>query len=190
MVLIKRYPNRKLYNTASKQYITLDGLADLIRQGDEIQVIDHASGEDLTSLTLTQVILDQEKKQSGLWSSFPLSDLIRSGGDHLTALQRGLFSHSFWRQIDVEIRQRIQSLINLGELTVAEGEALAEKLVAQGRALRAQNHSQDAIDTLKLEDLEEYLQKNQVPTREDLETLAQQIDLLAQKIDRLNLSEE
>ena len=142
MALIKRYPNRKLYNTATKQYITLDGLADLIREGDEIQVIDHTSGEDLTSVTLTQVILDQEKKQSGLWSSFPLADLIRSGGDHLNALQRGLFSHSFWRQIDEEIRQRVQSLVRLGDLTYAEGEVLFEKLVAQGRERREQNRDQ------------------------------------------------
>ena len=63
MVTIKRYPNRKLYNTEAKQYITLEGVADLIRQGAEIQVVDHASGEDLTALTLTQITLEQEKKR-------------------------------------------------------------------------------------------------------------------------------
>jgi hypothetical protein len=56
-----------------------------------------------------------------LWSSFPLADLIRSGGDHLTALQRGLFSHSFWRQIDEEIKQRVRAG-SPGEVSVAEGE--------------------------------------------------------------------
>lgn len=187
MVLIKRYPNRKLYNTDTKQYITLDGLADLVRDGAEIQVIDHASGEDLTSVTLTQVILDQEKKHSGLWSSFPLADLIRAGGDHLTALQRGFFSHSFWRQIDEEIRQRVQSLVRLGELTITEGEQLAEKLVVQGRALREQRGDQESVDGLRLEDLEEYLRKNQVPTQQDLEALSQQLDDLVKKIDQLNL---
>lgn len=187
MVLIKRYPNRKLYNTETKQYITLDGLADLIREGFEMQVIDNASGEDLTSITLTQVILDQEKKQSGLWASFPLADLIRAGGDHLTALQRGLFSHSFWRQIDEEIRQRVNSLVRLGELTIDEGEILAEKLVTQGRILREEKGEQGNVDGLRLKDLEEYLRKNQVPTQQDLEELAQQLDLLAKKIDRLNL---
>lgn len=190
MILIKRYPNRKLYNTSTKQYITLTGLADLIREGAEIQVIDHASGEDLTAVTLTQVVLEQEKKHSGLWSSFPLADLIRSGGDHLTALQRGLFSHSFWRQIDEEIRQRVQSLVRLGEMSVADGEALVEKLIAQGMSLREQSRNLEPVESLKLEDLEAYLRKNQVPTQQDLERLSQQIDQLADLIDRLDSPRE
>ncbi len=65
MVVIKRYPNRKLYDTIAKQYITLDGVAELVRQGSEIKVVDHASGEDLTAFTLTQIILEQEKKRMG-----------------------------------------------------------------------------------------------------------------------------
>jgi polyhydroxyalkanoate synthesis repressor PhaR len=57
MPLIKRYPNRKLYDTEAKSYITLEGVAALIRNGEDVQVIDHESGEDLTTLTLTQIIL-------------------------------------------------------------------------------------------------------------------------------------
>lgn len=190
MILIKRYPNRKLYNTTRKQYITLDRLADLIRDGEEIQVIDHASGEDLTAVTLTQVILDQEKRQSGSWINVPLVELIRSGGDHLTALQRGLFSHSFWRQIDEEIRQRILSLVRLGELTFAEGEALVEKMIAQGRTMREQYRGQEPVESLNLSDLEEYLHQKQVPTQEDLEKLSNQIDALAEKIEQIYRSDE
>jgi polyhydroxyalkanoate synthesis regulator protein len=65
MIIIKRYPNRKLYNTEAKQYITLEGVADLIRQGAEIQVVDHASGEDLTAVTLTQIILSRKRSKAG-----------------------------------------------------------------------------------------------------------------------------
>ena len=65
MTMIKRYPNRKLYDTEAKQYITLSGIAELIRQGGDIQVSDYATGEDLTALTLSQIIFEQEKKQSG-----------------------------------------------------------------------------------------------------------------------------
>jgi len=67
MPVIKRYPNRKLYDTQAKQYITLDRIAELIREGTDIQVIDHASGEDITALTLSQVIFEQEKRQSGFY---------------------------------------------------------------------------------------------------------------------------
>ncbi|MCK5314811.1 MAG: polyhydroxyalkanoate synthesis regulator DNA-binding domain-containing protein, partial [Anaerolineales bacterium] len=65
MLNIKRYPNRKLYDTEAKQYITLDEIADLIRQGQEIRVTDNVTGEDLTAVTLSQIIFEQEKKQSG-----------------------------------------------------------------------------------------------------------------------------
>lgn len=79
MLLIKRYLNRKLYDTQARRYITLDRIASLIRQGVEIQVIDHESGEDLTAITLAQVITEQEKRQTGSVSSSALADLIASG---------------------------------------------------------------------------------------------------------------
>ncbi len=94
MILIKRYPNRKLYNTEAKQYITLEGVAALIRQGAEIRVIDHSSGEDLTVLTLTQIILEQERKQSGLLTNAFLTSLIRAGEDRLYALPHNLSRRS------------------------------------------------------------------------------------------------
>ena len=73
MPVIKRYPNRKLYDTESKRYITLDGIARLIRKGEEVQVIDHTTDEDLTAVTLTQIIFEQEKKKGGFLptSQFP-----------------------------------------------------------------------------------------------------------------------
>ena len=63
MRTIKRYPNRKLYDTEKKRYITLKGIADLIRQGKELRVVDNATGQDLTTVTLSQVIFDQEPSQ-------------------------------------------------------------------------------------------------------------------------------
>ena len=65
MLSIKRYPNRKLYDKEEKRYITLSEISELIRAGREIQVIDHSTGEDITTVVLTQIILEQEKKQTG-----------------------------------------------------------------------------------------------------------------------------
>jgi polyhydroxyalkanoate synthesis repressor PhaR len=56
MPLIKRYANRKLYDTQAGQYVTLEELAEFIRRGEDITVRDHATGRDLTSLTLMQVL--------------------------------------------------------------------------------------------------------------------------------------
>ncbi|MCB0135660.1 MAG: polyhydroxyalkanoate synthesis regulator DNA-binding domain-containing protein, partial [Caldilineaceae bacterium] len=68
MPVIKRYPNRKLYDTESKRYVTLEHIAQMIQQGEDVIVTDHESGEDLTNLTLSQIIFEQEKKGSGLMS--------------------------------------------------------------------------------------------------------------------------
>lgn len=180
MVIIKRYPNRKLYDTEAKQYITLEGIAELIRRGSEIQVIDHASGEDLTVLTLTQIILEQEKKQSGSLSHTFLMSLIRAGGDRISTLQRGLHSSlQFWRQFDDEIKRRVQTLVRQGDLTDKEGRTLLEKLIQPNFHLTHEN--QRITD----EELERYLNRRLMPTQEDLRKLHQQLEELSEKIDQM-----
>jgi polyhydroxyalkanoate synthesis repressor PhaR len=59
--LIKKYANRKLYDTGTSRYITLEGIAELVRNGHEIKVVDRDNGHDLTQLTLSQIVLSQEK---------------------------------------------------------------------------------------------------------------------------------
>jgi len=90
MPVIKRYPNRKLYDTESKRYVTLENIAQMIQQGADILVLDHESGDDLTNLTLSQIIFEQEKKGSGLMSRSLLTNLIRTGGDTLEQVRRTL----------------------------------------------------------------------------------------------------
>jgi polyhydroxyalkanoate synthesis repressor PhaR len=183
MPVIKRYPNRKLYDTEAKQYITLEEIAKLIRQGGEVRVVDNATGEDLTALTLTQVILELEKKQSGFFPRSILTGLIQSGGDRLNALQRSLTSSmSFWHQIDEEIKRRIQLLISQGELTEGEGRNLVEKLVAQGM------HS--ISETRLQEDLERILAQRQVPSHQDLQNLLDQLDSLDAKLEEFRQEDE
>jgi polyhydroxyalkanoate synthesis repressor PhaR len=60
-VLIKKYPNRRLYNTSSRAYVNLNDLAALIRQGEDIQVVDARTGEDVTRVVLTQIIVEDAK---------------------------------------------------------------------------------------------------------------------------------
>jgi polyhydroxyalkanoate synthesis repressor PhaR len=78
-VLIKRYANRKLYDQSRSRYVTLEELEELIRQGREIRVVDAVSGEDLTALTLAQIILEnQRERRSALPAAF-LHQLIKHG---------------------------------------------------------------------------------------------------------------
>lgn len=60
--LIKKYANRKLYDTETSRYITLDGISDLVREGHDIEVVDRESGRDLTSLILSQIVTTEEKR--------------------------------------------------------------------------------------------------------------------------------
>jgi polyhydroxyalkanoate synthesis repressor PhaR len=81
MRLIKRYSNRKLYDTEMRSYITLDGLAALVVEGEEIKVVDNDTEEDLTSVILSQILLERERTQRFLPSAV-LSQLLR-GGENL-----------------------------------------------------------------------------------------------------------
>ncbi len=60
--LIKKYANRKLYDTRTSQYVTLDGIADLVRAGHDIRVVDRDTGNDITQVVLSQIVLTQEKR--------------------------------------------------------------------------------------------------------------------------------
>jgi polyhydroxyalkanoate synthesis repressor PhaR len=81
--VIKRYANRKLYDTGESRYITLDEIGQLIRDGVDVQIVDNRSKGDLTSVTLAQIILEEEKKQSHMPLGV-LRDIIRTGGETLT----------------------------------------------------------------------------------------------------------
>ena len=89
-VLIKRYANRKLYNTETSRYITLKGIAELIDQDQEVKVIDNETGEDITSIALSQILVDSERSGNSVPRGL-LSDIIQKGGDALYgALRRGV----------------------------------------------------------------------------------------------------
>jgi polyhydroxyalkanoate synthesis repressor PhaR len=67
IIVIKKYGNRRMYDTAASRYVNLDDMAELIRQGKEVKVVDAKTGEDLTRVTLTQIITeDAREKSTGL----------------------------------------------------------------------------------------------------------------------------
>jgi polyhydroxyalkanoate synthesis repressor PhaR len=78
MRVIKRYSNRKLYDTHDSRYVTLEQLAELVRMGEEIRVVDKTTDKDLTSATLAQIIFEEEKKTPKLPVE-RLRQIIRTG---------------------------------------------------------------------------------------------------------------
>ncbi len=128
-VIVKRYPNRKLYNTETKRYITLNGIAELIRSGSEVQILDHSNGEDLTTLTLSQIIFEQEKKKNGFLPKSVLTSLIQAGGETLDTLRRGLSNpREILTPVEQEIDRRLQELVHHGEMAREEMLQLRKQL--------------------------------------------------------------
>ena len=84
--VIKRYANRKLYDTTSSQYVTLEQIAHMVRAGEEVKVLDNASKEDLTSVTLAQIIFEEEKRQKSFIPLGAMRHLIQTGGASLSEL--------------------------------------------------------------------------------------------------------
>ena len=81
--IVKRYANRKLYDTQRSRYVTLEQIADMIRSGEDVKIVDNNSKEDLTAITLTQIIFEEEKKQSFLPLS-ALRNIIQSGANNIS----------------------------------------------------------------------------------------------------------
>ncbi|MEX2453148.1 MAG: polyhydroxyalkanoate synthesis repressor PhaR [Rhodospirillaceae bacterium] len=85
-ITIKKYANRRLYNTAESTYVTLDDLATMIQSGVEFTVFDAKSGEDITRSVLTQIIVEQEAKGNSLLPTGFLRQIISFYGDNLQGL--------------------------------------------------------------------------------------------------------
>ena len=90
--VIKRYSNRKLYDTQESRYVTLEELEELIRAGKEISVVDVSTGEDLTSVTLAQIILENERNRRAALPTAFLHQLIKHGEAWQDFVQKSLKS--------------------------------------------------------------------------------------------------
>jgi polyhydroxyalkanoate synthesis repressor PhaR len=88
--VVKRYSNRKLYDTQASRYVTLEELEELIRSGKEISVVDVSTGEDLTSVTLAQIILENERSHRAALPSAFLHQLVKHGEAWQDFFQRSL----------------------------------------------------------------------------------------------------
>jgi len=84
--VIKRYANRKLYDTQHSRYVTLDQISEMIREGDDVKIIDNKSKEDLTSVTLAQIIFEEEKKQKSFLPLQAMRNIIQTGGESINQL--------------------------------------------------------------------------------------------------------
>lgn len=86
--IVKRYSNRKLYDTRESRYVTLLQIAEMVRAGEEVQIIDNATKDDLTEVTLAQIIYEEQKQHSRSVPLQTLRDLIHQRGEKLMSQLR------------------------------------------------------------------------------------------------------
>ena len=175
-MLIKRYPNRKLYDTRARRYVTLEGVAELLRKGEEVHVVDYATGEDFTAQVLSQVIAGQEKKQSGFVPRPVLAGLIQAGGTTLDVMRRAmLLPLDLLRHVDEDIQRRVEILVQRGELTEVEGMHWLEKLLALSPRM--------VSDAFVEGEIERVMSEQGTPTHQDFQHLLEEVDALTKKLD-------
>lgn len=178
-ILIKRYQNRKLYNTQAKKYITLEELEELIKRKQDIVVIDNKTKQDITATTLSQIIFESEKNRSGFLPSKLLLSLVQSGGDKADELWRNVIQTlGLFHLYDNEMNRKIVNLENEGEITKEIGEQLRKKLLHNHHLI---NENKEDLD----ERIKKYLNDLQIPTKNDLEILIQKIDDISDSLDEL-----
>lgn len=110
-VVIKKYANRRLYNTATSSYVTLDFLADMVKNGEDFVVYDAKSGDEITHSVLTQIIFEEESKGQNLLPIQFLRQLIRFYGDSLQNFVPSYLEMSMnaFSQNQDELRQKMRS---------------------------------------------------------------------------------
>ncbi len=163
-VLIKRYANRKLYNTASSRYITLRGIAELLENGDEVKVLDNETGEDMTAVTLSQILVETERGGRSVSGSL-LSDIFQRGGTALVDRVRKGVDDA--KEDLEELRGNLRGLVGTNGNAPREGASSAttelERVVQRGFERMAQ-----ALD---------------IPRRSELRELSERLERLTRLIE-------
>lgn len=188
--VIKRYTNRKLYDTAESRYITLDEIADMVKQGVEVSIVDNKTKEDLTSVTLAQIVFEEEKKKSQT-SLTVLREMIQRPSDTLTEFFKSEVSPRV-ASIREEAESRLDKLLrrdhesapaSTSDVSAPEEEAQAKEDSAKAAA-RSPEESPKRFDERVKAAVESVMQS--LPSRgPDLAMLLQRIEQLEKRIQKL-----
>lgn len=137
--IIKRYTNRKLYDTVESRYVTLDEIAEMVKGGVEVRIVDNRSKEDLTSVTLAQIIFEEEKKKSQMPLSL-LREIIRRPGESISGFIQKEVSPRV-ASLREEAEQRIDKLLRREDGSLEENPAQATPAPAAGASAGAERPS-------------------------------------------------
>jgi polyhydroxyalkanoate synthesis repressor PhaR len=134
--LIKKYPNRRLYDTKTSSYITLSDVKELVLRSEDFQVIDAKSGEDLTRSILLQIILDEEAGGMPMFTSDLLSQMIRFYGNAMQGMMGKYLEGNIKAFTDVQAKLQEQARTMYGENEPMNKDLWAQFLNFQGPAMQ------------------------------------------------------
>ncbi len=197
--VIKRYTNRKLYDTVESRYVTLDEIAAMIKEGVEVRIVDNRTKEDLTSVTLAQIIFEEEKKKNQMPLAV-LREIIRHPGESISGfIQKEVTPRV--ASIREEAEQRLDKLLGREDKRAAdeapaqeqtEGEqpppAPAKSGLSPAELLKASQRAfeewQQKIDE-RVKNAVEGLTGNLPALGRDMQALMQRLEELEKKIAEL-----
>ncbi|MFC1856574.1 polyhydroxyalkanoate synthesis regulator DNA-binding domain-containing protein [Thermodesulfobacteriota bacterium] len=178
---IKKYANRKLYDTTAKKYVSLDQLAELIKSGEEVEIVDNQSGEDITSSVLSQLLARDKKDDRDEVPSSVLVQMLRKGRGTLTdyAKKYATLFQSAAMMAEDEIDKFVGLLIRDKEISESEGSRLKKDIL--GYADNFKSWIVERVDRR----VNEVLGMMNLATKEHVNELTAQIETLTEKVAQL-----
>ena len=181
--IIKKYLNRKLYDTKEKKYVNLSEISRLIREGIDLKVIDNHSKKDITPLVLAQIIVEQEKTKKIMLPSLlsPLNLLGKGGESMLFLTKKMLLAGIGILSLTREKAEKIaEDLIKRGEINNSESKEFVMELLD-----KAEKEKNKLIEKIK-PDIEKEIEKINYSLRDSVVNLEKKIDDLSNKIEQIS----
>ncbi len=181
MHLVKKYANRKLYDTTDKKYITMEKLSELIKSGKEVMIIDNETGDDLTAQVVSQLLAREKGQDETAVPSSVLMQMLRKGRGTLFGYGKKYIS--LWQSALLmskdENEKLINNLIEDKEISETEGINLKKEIAAYTNGLRSwmkENIDQRINEALKMMNL---------ASKEQVTALTKQVESLSRKVQSL-----
>ncbi|NUM33771.1 MAG: hypothetical protein HUU50_04475 [Candidatus Brocadiae bacterium] len=180
MRLIKRYSNRKLYDTLAKSYITLEAIASIIERDEKFQILDNDTGEDITASVLSQLIAERARKCKEYSPSLFIDMIKKSSGSMYDCAKK--IGHAIGEtaySVEEEIENKVKKLLSSDKITSEEKKQFHQELETHRLSYlkRIEEQLESVVDMV--------LKKVNVPTKKEIESLSASINQLSERIENL-----
>ena len=180
-LLIKRYASRRLYNTETSDYVTLEDIAEFIRSGRDVQIIDLKSGDDLTRQYLLQIIAEHESRGENMLPVNVLNDLVRSYTSQAQSMVPDFLATTFEMLRDGQS----QMMENMAKANPLSGMPGMEAMRAQQEAfLKAMTGSMAGMSTMPSSSAEDIAEPEQ--SEDNLDDIKKQLSDLQDKLSKMS----